>query len=121
MGFVTAERVASSCRRLVVLPRRRRRDRRLSFDRDSRKQPERRPFLEPGKNQPCVCQAHVSLDHFVEHSPEVGGDRQIAALVALLREDATLSMPPYTLWLRGPDTIRTWLLGRGAGCRGRRG
>jgi RNA polymerase sigma-70 factor (ECF subfamily) len=42
------------------------------------------------------------------------------ALAALLREDATLSMPPYTLWLRGPQTIRTWLLGRGAGCRGSR-
>jgi RNA polymerase sigma-70 factor (ECF subfamily) len=44
----------------------------------------------------------------------------VDALVALLREDATLSMPPYTLWLRGPDTIRTWLTGRGAGCRGSR-
>jgi RNA polymerase sigma-70 factor (ECF subfamily) len=41
-------------------------------------------------------------------------------LVALLREDATLSMPPYTLWLRGPEPIRNWLLGRGAGCRGSR-
>ena len=41
-------------------------------------------------------------------------------LVALLREDATLSMPPYTLWLRGPGPIRNWLLGRGAGCRGSR-
>ena len=41
-------------------------------------------------------------------------------LVSLLREDATLSMPPYTLWLRGPETIRTWLLGRGSGCRGSR-
>jgi RNA polymerase sigma-70 factor (ECF subfamily) len=29
-------------------------------------------------------------------------------------------MPPYTLWLRGPDAIRSWLLGRGAGCRGSR-
>ena len=29
-------------------------------------------------------------------------------------------MPPYTLWLHGPETIRTWLLGRGAGCRGSR-
>jgi RNA polymerase sigma-70 factor, ECF subfamily len=44
----------------------------------------------------------------------------VDALVSLLREDATLSMPPYTLWLRGPETIRTWLLGRGAGCRGSR-
>jgi RNA polymerase sigma-70 factor (ECF subfamily) len=44
----------------------------------------------------------------------------IDTLVTLLREDATLSMPPYTLWLRGPDAIRSWLLGRGAGCRGSR-
>lgn len=44
----------------------------------------------------------------------------VDALVGLLRDDATLSMPPYTLWLRGPDTIRTWLLGPGSGCRGSR-
>jgi RNA polymerase sigma-70 factor (ECF subfamily) len=37
-----------------------------------------------------------------------------------MREDATLSMPPYTLWLQGPEAIRTWLLGRGNGCRGSR-
>jgi RNA polymerase sigma-70 factor (ECF subfamily) len=44
----------------------------------------------------------------------------VDALVALLHQDATLSMPPYTLWLRGHEAIRTWLLGRGAGCRGSR-
>src|SRR5690606_23983079 len=44
----------------------------------------------------------------------------IDALVALMREDATLSMPPYTLWLRGPEAIRGWLLGPGAECRGSR-
>jgi RNA polymerase sigma-70 factor (ECF subfamily) len=42
----------------------------------------------------------------------------VDALVALLHQDATLSMPPYTLWLRGHDAIRTWLLGRGAHCQG---
>jgi RNA polymerase sigma-70 factor (ECF subfamily) len=47
-------------------------------------------------------------------------DYDVEALVSLLREDATLSMPPYTLWLQGPETIRSWLLGRGAGCRGSR-
>lgn len=41
-------------------------------------------------------------------------------LVALLREDATLSMPPYALWLRGIENIAVWLKGRGAGCRGSR-
>jgi RNA polymerase sigma-70 factor (ECF subfamily) len=44
----------------------------------------------------------------------------VDALAALLHEDATLSMPPYTLWLRGHDAIRAWLAGRGAGCRGSR-
>ncbi len=44
----------------------------------------------------------------------------VNTLTALLTEDATLSMPPYTFWLRGPGTIRTWLLGRGSGCRGSR-
>jgi RNA polymerase sigma-70 factor (ECF subfamily) len=44
----------------------------------------------------------------------------VDSLVALLRDDATLSMPPYTLWLQGPDAIRTWLAGRGCGCRGSR-
>lgn len=41
-------------------------------------------------------------------------------LVALLREDATLSMPPYTLWLQGREAVKAWLLGRGIGCRGSR-
>ncbi len=44
----------------------------------------------------------------------------VDALAALLREDATLSMPPYTLWLRGPAAIKSWFLGRGIGCRGSR-
>jgi len=40
------------------------------------------------------------------------------ALVCLLHEDATLSMPPFALWLQGPDAIREWMTGRGHGCRG---
>ena len=44
----------------------------------------------------------------------------VEALTALLHEDATLSMPPFALWLRGREAIATWLLGRGAGCRGSR-
>ena len=44
----------------------------------------------------------------------------VDALVGLLRDDATLSMPPYTLWLQGPSVIRQWLVGPGCGCRGSR-
>jgi len=44
----------------------------------------------------------------------------IDALTTLLREDATLSMPPYALWFQGPEAIRNWMLGMGCGCRGSR-
>jgi RNA polymerase sigma-70 factor (ECF subfamily) len=41
-------------------------------------------------------------------------------LTRLLHEDATLSMPPYPMWLRGHTDIRGWLLGSGKACRGSR-
>jgi RNA polymerase sigma-70 factor, ECF subfamily len=34
----------------------------------------------------------------------------IDTLVALLRDDATLDMPPFELWLQGPADIRLWIL-----------
>jgi RNA polymerase sigma-70 factor (ECF subfamily) len=42
------------------------------------------------------------------------------ALTSILHEDATLSMPPFALWLRGHADIRAWFLGKGIGCRGSR-
>jgi RNA polymerase sigma-70 factor, ECF subfamily len=42
------------------------------------------------------------------------------ALTSLIREDASQSMPPYDLWLRGRDDILSWWVGPGAGCRGSR-
>ena len=44
----------------------------------------------------------------------------VRALTALLHEEATLSMPPYELWLRGHDSIARWLLTFGIGCKGSR-
>jgi RNA polymerase sigma-70 factor (ECF subfamily) len=44
----------------------------------------------------------------------------IESLVSLLHEDATMSMPPYDLWLHGAGELRKWLLGAGSGCRGSR-
>ncbi|HEX8254427.1 MAG TPA: sigma-70 family RNA polymerase sigma factor [Thermoanaerobaculia bacterium] len=54
------------------------------------------------------------LDRYVDafHRYDVDG------LVSLLRDDATMSMPPYTLWLQGPESVRLWLNGPGAECRG---
>ncbi len=42
------------------------------------------------------------------------------ALIALLHEDATHSMPPWPLWLQGPVEWRRWLEGPGAECEGSR-
>ena len=44
----------------------------------------------------------------------------LESLTVLLHEDATLSMPPLGLWLRGHADIREWMLGTGSGCRGSR-
>jgi len=44
----------------------------------------------------------------------------IDALTTLIQEDATQSMPPYDMWLRGRDDIFEWWFGPGIGCRGSR-
>ncbi|MGH2679766.1 MAG: sigma-70 family RNA polymerase sigma factor [Actinomycetota bacterium] len=64
----------------------------------------------------------------IEHSHRALLDRYVDAferydldsLTALLREDASWSMPPYELWLRTHEDIRRWCLGPGIGCRGSR-
>jgi RNA polymerase sigma-70 factor (ECF subfamily) len=42
------------------------------------------------------------------------------ALTSLIQEDATQSMPPYDMWLRGRDDIFAWWFGPGIGCKGSR-
>jgi RNA polymerase sigma-70 factor, ECF subfamily len=42
------------------------------------------------------------------------------ALAKVLHEDATMSMPPLELWLRGHADIEAFMLGTGGGCRGSR-
>jgi len=44
----------------------------------------------------------------------------IDALVSLIQEDASQSMPPYDMWLHGRDDILAWWFGPGIGCRGSR-
>jgi RNA polymerase sigma-70 factor, ECF subfamily len=42
----------------------------------------------------------------------------VDALVGLLRDDVVFQMPPFTLWLQGPENVRAWLTGTGSVCRG---
>jgi len=55
---------------------------------------------EPGPGDRDVLAAY--LDAFARHD--------VDALVALLRDDAILAMPPFSLWMRGPSDIRRWLV-----------
>ena len=44
----------------------------------------------------------------------------ITSLVALLHDDAVMSMPPYDFWLKGADEMGKWFVGPGSGCEGSR-
>jgi RNA polymerase sigma-70 factor, ECF subfamily len=44
----------------------------------------------------------------------------IAELVTLLRDDVILTMPPWDVWLQGPDDVGAWFVGQGIGCKGGR-
>ncbi len=56
------------------------------------------------------------LDRYVEAFEAF----DIESLVRLLHDDATMSMPPYPLWLQGAGELGTWLRGPGKACRGSR-
>jgi RNA polymerase sigma-70 factor, ECF subfamily len=66
--------------------------------------------------QPMDEDQRTLLDRYVQAFERY----DIESLVSLLHEDATLSMPPFDLWLRGPDEVAKWFLGHGIGCRGSR-
>jgi RNA polymerase sigma-70 factor (ECF subfamily) len=44
----------------------------------------------------------------------------VSSLVALMREDVVISMPPLEFWMRGPANAGGWYRGRGAECNGSR-
>ncbi|HZK51082.1 MAG TPA: sigma-70 family RNA polymerase sigma factor [Actinomycetota bacterium] len=66
--------------------------------------------------QPLDNEQRDLLDRYVDAFERYDLD----SLTSLLHEDATLSMPPYELWLEGSDEIGHWMLGHGSGCRGSR-
>jgi RNA polymerase sigma-70 factor (ECF subfamily) len=41
----------------------------------------------------------------------------VAQLVTLLKDDVVFNMPPFELWLQGPDQVAKWMLGPGIECK----
>jgi RNA polymerase sigma-70 factor (ECF subfamily) len=40
----------------------------------------------------------------------------VSEVVKLLHEDVTFNMPPFELWLEGPEQVYAWMTGPGIGC-----
>ena len=59
---------------------------------------------------------HAFLERYVDAFQRY----DVEALTALLREDATQSMPPFDMWLSGREDVLKWWFGPGIGCRGSR-
>jgi RNA polymerase sigma-70 factor (ECF subfamily) len=72
--------------------------------------------LEAERSRPVDADQQALLARYVEAFESY----DMASLVALLHEEATFSMPPYELWLQGPEQVERWLLGQGFGCKGSR-
>ncbi|HEU4916789.1 MAG TPA: sigma-70 family RNA polymerase sigma factor [Acidimicrobiia bacterium] len=71
----------------------------------------------PGESDP-----HRPLDDdqraFLHRYVDAFERYDLDALVELLHEDVVQSMPPYGMWLRGPEQVTRFFLGTGIGCRG---
>jgi len=72
------------------------------------------------RNVPVPAELTGAQWDIVERYVDAFQNYDVDALVGLLRDDVTMSMPPYTLWLQGAENIRGWLLGTGSVCRGSR-
>ncbi len=73
------------------------------------------------RNVPAPAELTPQQAEAVERYVDAFHNYDVEALIGLMRDDVTMSMPPFTLWLQGHDTIREWLLtGPGTICRGSR-
>ena len=68
------------------------------------------------RRAPLPTEQASLLERFVEAFHRYDVD----ALTALLHDDVIMTMPPFDMWLQGPEPIRQWLRGPGLGCEGSR-
>jgi RNA polymerase sigma-70 factor (ECF subfamily) len=73
--------------------------------------------IQTGQPVQSVDKAHREL---LSRYVTAFADYDVRTLVSLLHEDATMSMPPFSWWLRGREQIRTVLLAAGNPCEGAR-
>jgi RNA polymerase sigma-70 factor (ECF subfamily) len=76
---------------------------------------------EPDTLEAAAGAAGAEIDTtLLAHYLEAFERYDIEALVSLLHEDASISMPPYEMWLQGREDLTRWYLGFGIECKGSR-
>jgi RNA polymerase sigma-70 factor (ECF subfamily) len=68
----------------------------------------------------AVAPMDPEQQEFLERYVDAFQRYDVEALTALLREDASQSMPPFDMWLSGREDVLKWWFGPGIGCRGSR-
>ena len=74
------------------------------------------PVVEAETSEPTDAAQRELLERYLDAFTRY----DIAGLVALLKDDATMCMPPYPMWLSGPAEVFAWMTGPGAQCEGSR-
>ncbi len=77
-----------------------------------------------GERRPSASMASAALDEegqeLLERYVACFESYDIDGLLEVLSADASLSMPPLPIWLKGAQDLRGWYLGHGIGCKGSR-
>jgi RNA polymerase sigma-70 factor (ECF subfamily) len=74
------------------------------------------PVTEAETHEPTDAAQRELLERYLDAFTRY----DIDTLVTLLRDDATMCMPPFPMWLRGPEQVRAWMTGPGSQCEGSR-
>ncbi len=79
-----------------------------------------RATLAAHAGQPLDCAIGPEHEALLARYVDAFERYDIAELVSLLRDDAVMSMPPFALWLHGPEAMGHWFANQGAACEGSR-
>ncbi len=74
------------------------------------------PAPAPNDSPELSEQQEALLDRYVEAFARY----DVSSLTRLMRQDVSFCMPPFRLWLQGPEAVERWMRGLGAGCEGSR-
>ena len=79
-----------------------------------------RATLAARRDEPLDAVSSRRHDAVVDRYVDAFERYDVLAIVDLMRDDVVLSMPPWDVWLQGPDELASWFLGQGIGCSGAR-